>query len=59
MSKKRHYKDALSRNRNMEEVAEDLGLSSGASRNKEERDKYTVRNAGQGQVKVRGNNQNK
>lgn len=59
MPKKRHYKDALSRNRNMEEIAEDLGLSTGERRDKEQRDIYKVRNAGQGQVKVRGNNQNK
>lgn len=59
MAKKRHYKDALSRNRNMEEIAQDLGLSSGEPRDKNEREIYKVRNAGQGQVKVRGKNQNK
>lgn len=59
MTKKRHYKDALSRNRNMEEIAQDLGLSSGEPRDKNEREIYKVRNAGQGQVKVRGKNQNK
>ncbi|MGI6366092.1 MAG: hypothetical protein ACOX2G_10290 [Bacillota bacterium] len=59
MTKKRHYKDALSRNRNLEEIAEDLGLSSGEPRDKSKRDIYKVRNAGQGQVKIRGENQNK
>ena len=59
MTKKRHYKDALSRNRNLEEIAEDLGLSSGEPRDKSKRDIYKVRNAGQGQVKIRGENQYK
>ena len=59
MAKKRHYKDALSRNRNTEEIAEDLGLSTGERRDKEQRETYQVCNAGQGQVKVRGKNQNK
>lgn len=59
MSKKHHYKDSLSRNRNKQELAEDHGHSSGESRDKNQLDIYKVRNAGQGQVKIRGNNQNK
>jgi len=59
MAKKGHYKDAKSRNRNMEEIAEDIGISNGQPRDKNKRDIYKVRNAGQGQVKIRGKNQNK
>jgi len=59
MTKKRHYKDALSRNRSNEEIADDLGLSSGEPRAKENRDLFKVRNAGQGQVKIRGKNYKK
>lgn len=59
MAKKRHYKDALTRNRNMEEIAEELGLSKGEPRNKQERELYKFRNAGQGQVPVRGEDRNK
>ena len=53
MPKKRHYRDALSRNWNNEEVADEMGLSSGEMRNKNEREVYKVRNAGQGQVPIR------
>lgn len=59
MANKRRYKDALSRNRSMEEIAEEMGLSSGAPRDKGRRKLYKIRNAGQGQVKIRGENQNK
>ena len=52
MAGKRHYKDALSRNRSMEEIARDLGLSPGRRRDKTRRMIYKVRNAGQGQVKI-------
>lgn len=55
--KKRHYKDALGRNRSLEEIAEDLGLSAGRPRKTEGRESYTVRNAGQGQVPVRDTNE--
>lgn len=58
MTRQRHYKDALSRNRDIAEIAQDLGLDTG-TRKKEDREVYQVRNAGQGQVKVRGENQNK
>lgn len=51
--KKRHYKDALGRNRSLEEIAEDLGLSAGRSREVDGRESYTLRNAGQGQVPLR------
>lgn len=50
---KKKYKDALGRNRDYEEIAEELGLSHGEPRDKEQRDIYKVRNAGQGQVPIR------
>jgi len=53
LAKKRHYKDALSRNWNNEEVAEEMGLSTGEPRDKNQREVYKVRNAGQGQVPIR------
>lgn len=59
LANKRRYKDALSRNRSIEEIAEEMGLSSGAPRDKGRRKLYKIRNAGQGQVKIRGENQNK
>ncbi len=59
MVKKGRYKDSLSRNRSIEEIAEDIGLSSGQPREKSKRQLYKIRNAGQGQVRIRGDNQNK
>ena len=58
MAKKGPYKDALSRNRSTEEIAEEMGISRGYSRDKSRRKLYKFRNAGQGQVKIRGENQN-
>lgn len=55
MVKKGRYKDSLSRNRSIEEIAEEIGLSSGGAREKSRRKLYKIRNAGQGQVKIRGN----
>lgn len=54
MVQRGRYKDSLSRNRSMEEVAEDIGLSSGRPRERSKRKLYKIRNAGQGQVKIRG-----
>ena len=59
MVKKGRYKDSLSRNRSIEEIAEDIGLSSGQPREMSKRQLYKIRNAGQGQVRIRGDNQNK
>lgn len=58
MAKKGRYKDALSRNRSTEEIAEEMGISSRFPRDKSRRKLYKFRNAGQGQVKIRGENQN-
>lgn len=36
-----------------EEIAKELGLSTGPPRDKDKRKLYKIRNAGQGQVKIR------
>ena len=52
MAGKRHYKDALSRNRSMEEIARDLLSPAGGG---QDQMIYKVRNAGQGR-KIRERN---
>lgn len=56
MPKKKRGKENSKRNSNLEELAEELGLSGGEPRNKNKRETFTVRNAGQGQIPKRTKN---